>query len=149
MNDVLRILASAEFCNIATACEDGSPWNTPVFFVTDNDQNLYWWSSLKAVHSKNILRDGRVYITILDPKATQKDALAVYIQGRATVLEDSLKIIDAMELYNKRSVFVKLTDDISSGYAPTRLFEAKADNIWLNAEGKVGDYYVDVRKRVP
>jgi general stress protein 26 len=148
MNDVLRILSSAEFCNIATVCKDGSPWNTPVFFVSDKEQNLYWWSSLKAVHSKNILRDNKVYITVLDPKATQNDGLAVYLKGTANVLDSSHEVKEAIALYNKRSVFVKLTDSIASGKAPTRLFKAKAEKIWLNAEGHEGKYYVDVREQV-
>ncbi len=146
MKDVLRILSSAEFCNIATVCEDGSPWNTPVFFVSDKDQNIYWWSSLKAVHSKNILRDSRVYITVLDPSATQNDGLAVYLKATANVLDNPKEISEAMDLYNTRSVFVKLTNDISSGKAPTRIFKAEAKKIWLNAGGQEGEYYVDVRK---
>jgi len=148
MNDVMKILKTAQFCNLATVCEDGSPWNTPVFFVVDENQSIYWWSSLKAVHSKNILRDDRIYITILDPKATQNDGLAVYMQGHAEVLEESSDLSTAMDLYNERSVFVKLTAEISSGEAPTRVFRAKPDNIWLNSGAKEGEYYVDIRKKI-
>lgn len=148
MNDALRILESAQFCNIATVCEDGSPWNTPVFFVSDKKRDIYWWSSLKAVHSKNMLRDARVYITVLDPKASQMDGLAVYIQGNAKVIEGKSELNEAIELYNERSIFVKLAKDICSEDAPTRIFKAKADNIWLNSGDKEGEYYVDVRKKV-
>jgi uncharacterized protein YhbP (UPF0306 family) len=148
MNAADSILHSAEFCNIATVCEDGSPWNTPVFFVADDQKNIYWWSSLKAIHSKNILRDGRVYITVLDPRATQKDGQAVYIKGRSEVLENQSDIEKASELYNTRSVFVELKSDITSGKAPTRIFKAQAQEIWLNTEGKDGEYYVDVREAV-
>jgi uncharacterized protein YhbP (UPF0306 family) len=146
MNDALRILSSSEFCNIATVCQDGSPWNTPVFFVADKEQNLYWWSSLQAVHSKNILRDRRVYITVLDPKATQKDGLAVYLKGAARALDQPTEIKKAISLYNTRSIFVKLTDDISTGKAPTRIFQAKPESIWLNAAREEDGYYTDVRK---
>jgi len=148
MDTARKILMSAEFCNLATVCDDGSPWNTPVFFVADEDNNLYWWSSLKAIHSQNILRDGRVFITILDPKATQKDGRAVYVQGIGEILKNQKDITEAMLLYNKRSVFVELTKDITAGEAPTRLFRARPENIWLNAEGREGEYYVDARKRV-
>ena len=116
--------------------------------MSDKEKNIYWWSSRKAVHSKNVLRDGRVFITILDKKATQKDGRAVYIQGRAKVLEDEAAITKASELYNRRSTFVKLTKDITSGKAPTRIFKATPENVWLNAEGKEGEYYIDVRKKI-
>jgi hypothetical protein len=70
------------------------------------------------------------------------------MQGHAEVLEGSSDLSTAMDLYNERSIFVKLTAEISSGKAPTRIFKAKPDNIWLNSGAKDGEYYVDIRVKV-
>jgi hypothetical protein len=34
------------------------------------------------------------------------------------------------------------------GKAPTRIFKAEPEKIWLNAGGQEGKYYIDVRKEV-
>ena len=148
MKDVEKILDSVCYCTLATTCEDGSPWSTPVFFVYDEDKNIYWWSSLKALHSKNIQRTQQVFITVFSTNASESSGRGVYVQARASALEAPQEIEKVSNIYNSRTSFVKLTPDITTGIAPTRIFKAEPKSIWLNAEGKEGEYYVDVREQV-
>jgi nitroimidazol reductase NimA-like FMN-containing flavoprotein (pyridoxamine 5'-phosphate oxidase superfamily) len=147
MYEVEKILAGIKFCNLATVCEDGQPWNTPVFFVWDGE-NFYWWSNRKAVHSQNIARNPRIFITVYDSTLPEDQAKAAYFQASAKMLEDKDEILNATELYNQRAKSFQLDAKVTGGEAPTRLYAAKPEKIWLNGESEENGYYVDVRKLV-
>ncbi|MFZ2522067.1 MAG: pyridoxamine 5'-phosphate oxidase family protein [Minisyncoccia bacterium] len=49
-----KILKDMKYMTIATVCEDGSPWNTPVAPNLKNDLVFTWGSSENSIHSQNI-----------------------------------------------------------------------------------------------
>lgn len=122
---VKDIVGSIKFCNIATVCEDGPPWNTPVFFVYDGELNFYWWSNQKAVHSQNILRDPRVFITVYDSTMPENKAKAAYFQAKAGLLDES-EIRRITKLYNKRAKFFQLDENVTGGGCANKIVRGKA-----------------------
>ena len=148
MKKVMQILDSTIFCTLSTVRDDGSPWASPVFFVFDESHNIYWWTDLESVHSQNIDRDNRVFITVFNPYASEKDAAGVYMQAKARIIKDKKELTNAITLYNKRAKLFQLTEEITTGAAPTRIFAASAERIWLNSEGKKNGYYIDTRSEV-
>lgn len=40
-----EILATIKYATVATTCEDGKPWNSPVAHYLDDDLNVFWYSS--------------------------------------------------------------------------------------------------------
>jgi hypothetical protein len=78
-----EILAKIHYINLATVNEDGSPWNTPVSASHDGQLNFFWGSSPDNVHSKNIKRDGRVFVTVYDSTVPEGTGEGLYLAGRA------------------------------------------------------------------
>ena len=107
MNDVaLRILRNNTYATLSTVSEDGSPWATPVHFAYDDTQ-VYWFSDAGTVHSQNIMRDNRVFVTIFDSRqmvAEPEDRGALYLQSEARKL-------DGDELLHAREVFADRFED--------------------------------------
>lgn len=74
------------FAYLATVMKDGSPQVTPVWFNVDGDYILVN-SAVGRVKDRNMRRDGRVALTIQDPKNPYR-----YVQVRGQVLEfDTMK----------------------------------------------------------
>ena len=78
-----EIIEKIIYITIATVCEDGSPWNTPVYSAYDEQYTFYWISSLDAVHSKNVNRTGKVFLVIYDSIVSEGTGEGVYIQAYA------------------------------------------------------------------
>lgn len=67
MMQTANLLNDTMFAALATVNQDGSPHNTPLFFMHDEDlSNIYWGSRTDTKHSANIERDGRVYMVLYD-----------------------------------------------------------------------------------
>lgn len=81
-----EILEKIHYINVATVSEDGSPWNTAVSTSYDEQLNFYWGSSPDNVHSQNIRRDGRVFVTIYDSTVPEGTGQGLYLLGRAEEL---------------------------------------------------------------
>jgi hypothetical protein len=80
------ILEKIHYINIATVNEDGTPWNTIVSTSHDKQLNFYWGSSPENVHSQNIRRDGRVFVTIYDSTVPEGTGEGLYLLGQAEEL---------------------------------------------------------------
>ena len=81
----LKILLKEYFKNnklmqLATV-SDGQPWLCNVYFVTDDDNNIYWTSARKRQHSVEILADGKAAVTIVHDDEKKQ---ALQITGLAT-----------------------------------------------------------------
>lgn len=77
---------------------NGKPWICTVYFVYDEDFNLYWTSGRSRQHSKEILADPSAAVTIVkDTKRKQ----ALQIAGEAyEVKDDDLEQVH--QLYQQR-----------------------------------------------
>jgi general stress protein 26 len=81
-----QILKKIHYINIATVNEDGSPWNSAVSALHDEGLNFFWGSSPDNIHSRNIRRDGRVFVTIYDSTAPEGTGEGLYMRGKAEQL---------------------------------------------------------------
>jgi nitroimidazol reductase NimA-like FMN-containing flavoprotein (pyridoxamine 5'-phosphate oxidase superfamily) len=145
MSLVEEILNSNLYCTLATVCEDGSPWATPVFFAYSGDK-IYWWSSKNAVHSKNIIRDGRVLIVMYDSHAKEGTGKGIYLKAKAKMLENIDEVNEAISIYAAKAQVFKQTIEDSLNTAPTRFFVATISQKWTNIDGKENDMFVDLRE---
>lgn len=108
MNNDLQqqIAASASLLNdimfgaLATVNADGTPHNTPLYFMHDEDLSyLYWGSRTDTKHSANIERTGHIYMVIYDSVKYMRGAL--YITGveahrlMGTELDEGLRVQNA------------------------------------------------------
>ncbi|HEY8999686.1 MAG TPA: pyridoxamine 5'-phosphate oxidase family protein [Candidatus Saccharimonadales bacterium] len=74
---------------------DGKPWICTVYFAADDAFNLYWTSSRSRQHSKEIMNDPRVAVTVVRD-AERKQALQM--TGEAYEVADD-DLAHAHELY--------------------------------------------------
>lgn len=117
----LEILRSSQYLVLATVCEDGSPWNTPVSAAIDENLSFTWGSSPLNQHSQNIEGDGRAFGVLFDSHAPEGTGEGLYFQGRAEALR-------------------KESEDIT-------LYTFVPERVWINDEAKNDDegYKHDVR----
>jgi PPOX class probable F420-dependent enzyme len=73
------------FSFLGTLMKDGSPQVTPIWFNVDGE-NLLINTAVGRVKDKNLQRDGRVALTIADPKNPYR-----YVQVRGKVVERNEK----------------------------------------------------------
>jgi len=90
-----HLLDAGNHMTIATVDPEGTPWVTPVFYVADADDALYWVSDNEARHSVNIRANPAVAVVIYQ---TQPTTDAVYITARAVELDDRREILHAIEV---------------------------------------------------
>jgi uncharacterized protein YhbP (UPF0306 family) len=70
---ITEYLAGNKHMQLATV-KDGQPWLCTVYFVADDDFNLYWTSGRSRQHSLEILSDSKAAVTVVRD-AERKQAL--------------------------------------------------------------------------
>jgi hypothetical protein len=111
----LELLDGVPYFNVATE-SDGQPWNTPVWAARGRDLNLYWSSWVKAVHSANIEKNPRVFLTLFDStrKRGTNNMRCLYLQCMATAVDDADEAQEAVVLLYPDEV-VELGDFLAYG----------------------------------
>jgi hypothetical protein len=65
MKDLIQqYLAENKHMQLATV-HDGQPWICTVYFVADDEFNLYWMSARERQHSVEITNDSKVAVTVV------------------------------------------------------------------------------------
>ncbi|MFT4532205.1 MAG: hypothetical protein ACI9T8_000216 [Candidatus Saccharimonadales bacterium] len=76
---------------MATVNEDGSPHNTPLFFIYNDDfTKIYWGSHPNSQHSRNIERTRLAYIVVFDSKVWGQGGLYITLKNAHCVSDDDL-----------------------------------------------------------
>ncbi len=143
---IKKMIYANSYMNIATVGVDGQPWNTPVFFANQDNQ-LYWFSSKNSQHSKNIIHNNQVFITIYDSTAPEGDGRGVYIKASALEIHDSQSLEVGIRAYNKKAKKFKINKDFVSSSSPNSLYCAEIIELWINGESEQDGYYIDIRKK--
>lgn len=129
-----RLIDGNNHMTIATADAESVPWVSPVFYVPDAGDVLYWVSDSSARHSANIRANPAVAIVIYE---TGPPTDAVYITARAVELEDETEIRHAMRVLQRKNQpdrwVVHEVADVA-GASPWRIYRATAEHIDVRAE---------------
>lgn len=117
---------------MATVNEDGSPHNTPYFFMCDDSlEYLYWGSHPDSQHSKNVARTGQIFVVLYD--AMERGGLFIRAdEAHATEGEELEKVLT--EHNRRRAKDDK--DPIPLSYyqsGPQRMYMATTRQFWVNA----------------
>jgi uncharacterized pyridoxamine 5'-phosphate oxidase family protein len=101
MEDKLRtyLKDTARTMQLATV-RDGRPRVCTVWFVADEDMNLYWLSYPSREHSKDIAKDSNVAAAIV--VKADEPTVGLQIVGSAGVVNDIQLIENVMERYQKK-----------------------------------------------
>lgn len=77
--------------------QDNKPWVCTVYFVNDNDLNIYWLSFPSRRHSKDITINNTVAATLVI-KPT-RPVVGLSVEGQASVVENSDTVKSVMDKY--------------------------------------------------
>jgi uncharacterized protein YhbP (UPF0306 family) len=88
LEPVRSLLRAQTTLILATTGEDKLPRSTPLFYITDMDLNLYWFSSRSSLHSRNCVAHPEGSIAISTDARTWQKIKGVQMQGRITAVAD-------------------------------------------------------------
>jgi nitroimidazol reductase NimA-like FMN-containing flavoprotein (pyridoxamine 5'-phosphate oxidase superfamily) len=140
------ILDAIKYATLATVSSDGDPWNSPVYYVADENYNLYWASYTESQHSKNIRTNGKVFIAVYDSTVPWGTGTGVFIQAKAWEVTDDQEIVKACQLRQARVAQAKQPPEDFMGDKPRRIYCATPQHIWMNQDSEINGNFVDVRK---
>lgn len=89
-------LIDAKLMQIATV-SNGKPWICTVYYVSDNDSNIFWLSHPDRRHSQEIEKNPNIAVAI----AVKHDQpiIGVQAEGRASIVKDVEVVKDVMSDY--------------------------------------------------
>jgi hypothetical protein len=141
------IIESINYATVATITTDGKPWNSPVFAVHDSELNFYWFSDKKSQHSRNVRANGNVFIAMYDSTVPEGKGNGLYLEARATEVED----LDVIRMARKLKKGPGSDDGADfMGDAVRRVYRAVPTRMWVNGvEIRDGVFIRDLRVEVP
>jgi len=93
----IELLQQTRHACMATVNQDGSPHNTPYFFMYDAAlEHLYWGSHPESQHSKNVVRTGQIFVALYD--GNQLGGL--YIQAQNARITEGEEFMQALAAHN-------------------------------------------------
>lgn len=97
---LLRFLKSHNFMTVATY--DGKPWVANVYYVVDDDFNLYFLSEPASKHGRDLAKNSSVACSIADSnQKVTNQKIGVQLQGSAKIVNVITRIKWVLHLWNK------------------------------------------------
>jgi len=119
-----RLLQSQSTLALATTAADGAPHVAPVFYLAGRPGNdalrLYWYSSARSRHSRNLQLNPAAAVTVYAPTQQWREIRGVQMRGTASVVTDPARRISFAEAYSAR---FRLGVEFRAVQARSRLYE--------------------------
>ncbi|MEK7559061.1 MAG: pyridoxamine 5'-phosphate oxidase family protein [Patescibacteria group bacterium] len=120
-----KYLKEAKLMQLSTSV-DNQPWTCSVWFASDENLNIYWFSSTTRRHSKEVIKNPKVSAVIVMPQTPKDDPRGLQLEGDAKLLTDGQDIKKARSFYEGRIFPKKIIDKfISSKESPHRFYKIK------------------------
>ncbi len=118
LQELLKIyFANNRVMHLATV-ENGQPWMSNVYFVTDEDNSIYWTSAKNRRHSKEIVMNPVTAATIVHDGDKKQ---AVQITGKACMVPMSdverVHVLYCSKFGDKPSRLTEVRDNTTDGRA--------------------------------
>jgi uncharacterized protein YhbP (UPF0306 family) len=88
LDPVRSLLRAQTTLVLATVGEDGLPRSTPLFYIADENLNLYWFSSRSSRHSRNGRNNPEGSVAVSTDAHTWQQIQGVQMQGRISLVAD-------------------------------------------------------------
>lgn len=156
MTDVEKlkeILNKVNYVSMATVNEDGSPHNSPLVFMFDeNLEHIYWGSHSDSQHSKNILRTGEAFFAVFDGVNKSNGAYIAAFDGEIVAMADLDIAVAVHNHFRNRMGKDSLDKEYYAEEMPQKMWRAKVKRVWINdfergADGRlIRDYKIEIDK---
>ena len=117
---------------MATVNSDGTPHNTPYFFMRSDDlTRLYWSSSPRSQHSKNVERTGEIFVVLYEANAGG----GLYIQCHNARIATGTDLNEAIVTHNqvrKKHGLEPLSNDFYTDESVQKMYVADTEKFWIN-----------------
>ena len=87
---------------LSTTDEVGQACVAPLFYLADEDLNLYWLSSATSLHSVNLIRVPTAAATVYRDVHSWKEICGVQMRGTVTVVTDKKRRREVINAYCQR-----------------------------------------------
>jgi len=94
---IRKYLAEGRMLQVATSA-DGQPWICTVYYVTDQDNNIYWLSYPERRHSQEIEKNPQVAAAIAI-KFEDKPVIGLQVEGKVDTIQDAAIVKSVMDDY--------------------------------------------------
>ncbi len=145
-----ELLAEARHVSMATVNLDGSPHNTPLFFIPDAHlKHIYWGSVERSLHSKNVLRTGKAFFALYD---SHNVGGGLYLRCSNARVTQGEELNTALQTHNtRRAGFGRnpLSPEYYSQEDGQRMFMADIVEISINFALRDEDGHIIEDVRVP
>jgi uncharacterized protein YhbP (UPF0306 family) len=85
---IAALLREETTLSLATTCADGEPSIAPLFYIADEELNLYWLSSRSSEHSQNLLRSPRASAAIYCSAKSWREIRGVQLRGPVGIVAE-------------------------------------------------------------
>lgn len=137
-----ELLKTARHAAMATVNADGSPHNTPFFFLHDDHlEHIFWSSHPGSLHSQNIVRSGQLFVVIYD----KNEGGGLYIKCQNGHELSGVELKNALKMHNKLRIQEgkkPLAPDYYSDTSPQRMYGATTLMFWVNIAKRNSDGYI-------
>lgn len=98
-------LKEAKLMQLATSVNN-QPWVCNVWFASDKNLNIYWFSSTTRRHSKEVMKNNSVAAAIVLPHTPKDAGRGLQLEGKAEIVKSKKEILKAILLFTGR-IFTK------------------------------------------
>jgi uncharacterized protein YhbP (UPF0306 family) len=96
MSRLRDYLLQGTLLQLAT-CDDNQPWVCTVYYVADDQQNLYWLSFPSRRHSKELALNNKAAIAIVIK--ADLPVIGIQAEGTVEIVKDAKVVKKIMEIY--------------------------------------------------
>ena len=122
---VRRYLSKGRMMQVATLNND-QPWVATLYYVIDDDLNLYWISTPDRRHSREIHNHAKVAGAIPIQHELGQKVVGLQLEGHAELVKDPDEIAKAMKRYAERYERTgEWYRDFLAGKNPHKLYKIK------------------------
>jgi uncharacterized protein YhbP (UPF0306 family) len=93
---IKKYLRQGRVMQVATS-SDGQPWVCTVYFVPDEQHNLYWLSWPTRRHSQEIEQNNKIAATV--PIKSGKPVIGIQAEGVAEIIKEIMVVEKIMQKY--------------------------------------------------
>jgi len=102
LDTIAALLREETTLALATADERGEPCIAPLFYLAGPALSLFWLSSRKSLHSRNLIRSPRASATVYHSAERWKQIRGVQMRGSVAVVTDPARRKALVKLYCER-----------------------------------------------
>ena len=98
---IKEYLEENRMMQLATSVNN-QPWVCNVWYVVDEDLNIYWFSSITRRHSQELEKNNKVAGAMVIPQTPQDKPRGLQFQGTAHMLTDEKDVEKVISLFDGR-----------------------------------------------